>query len=117
MGNFIIAIILIAVLVLFTGINSFVICSVCDELLLLIDEEKIDEAKLLWEEKKDYLSLFVRDAEMDVVSAELNGAAEKISNEDGEAEFSLTDLKDAINELKHGEKPSFTNIFIIDRNV
>lgn len=114
MGNFAVAVILISLLLIFTGVNSFFICSVCDELILLVDEEKIDEAKQLWDEKKDYLSFFVRDAEIDVVSAEFNGASEKIANEDGEAELSITGLKDAINELKHGEKPSLLNIFIID---
>ena len=114
MGNFIIAVVLITLLLIFTGVNSFIISSICDELLSLVDEERIDEAKQLWEERKNYLSFFVRDAEIDVVSAEFNGASEKIANEDGEAELSITDLKDAINELKHGEKPTLANIFIID---
>lgn len=111
MGNFIVAVTLISLLLIFTGVNSFIVCSVCDELILLIEEENIDEAKRLWDEKKNYLSFFIRDAEIDVVSAEFNGASAKTANEDGEAESSIIDLKDAVNELMHGEKPTLHNIF------
>lgn len=116
MDNFIISIILLAAVLIFTGINSFVICGMVDEITELIDNDEFEKARELWEKRRNYISLFVRDAEIDVVNAEMNASGEGKENEDGEAELSVTDLKDALSELRHGEKPSLFNIFIVDRS-
>ena len=50
MNNFIVAIIILAVVIVFSVINSIYICSVCDDITALIDQNKLDEAKKLWEE-------------------------------------------------------------------
>ncbi len=116
MNNFIIAIISVLLIFAFITINSFVICDICDDLIDYVEKEQLESAKDLWEKKKFYLSLFIRDAEIDVVTAEFNGVLEKTSIEDGESELNTTSLIDALNELKHSEKPSFNNVFVIDIN-
>lgn len=109
MNNFIVAIIILAVVIVFSVINSIYICSVCDDITALIDQNKLDEAKKLWEEKKDYISYFVRDAEMDVVSSEAEAIGSDTPIEDGEAVGMR--FREAIGEIKDTEEFSLTNIF------
>ncbi len=114
MGNMIVACILIAFVVIFTCVNSYIVCNICDEMIKLIDSGKTEEAIAMWEEKKSYLSLIIRDSEIDVVSAEAELLGESISFEDGEAEQGRMRFREAISELINSEKPSFQNIFVID---
>ena len=103
MGNFIISITLIGVLLVLAGLNSFFICSTCDNLLSLIEENDFESARALWEKKRDIISLSVRDSEIDAVNSEF-------SKED----ISKSALSDAINELKHSEKTTLLNVFMVD---
>jgi len=111
MGNFIFATILLSAVLIFTAVNSVVICNFCDEMTALIDEGKTEEAIDYWKEKKNYIQIFIRDAEIDVVSAEADALGESISIEDGEVEMGKLRLREAITELKNCEKITFGNVF------
>lgn len=111
MENFIVAIVLLTVIIVFTAVNSFMICSICDEIIMLIDIGEIDKACELWNEKKSYLALFIRDAEIDVVESESSALSSEIPFEDGEAEAGKLRLREAVTELKNSEMPNFKNIF------
>ncbi len=111
MSNFVCAVILLSVALLFTGINSVIICNICDEMIELIDNGNAEKAKEIWYDRRDYLSFFIRDAEIDVVTAEAEAYSKEIAREDGEIEAAATSFRDAITELRHGELPSFLNVF------
>ncbi|MBQ3230955.1 MAG: hypothetical protein IJB49_08060 [Clostridia bacterium] len=117
MNNFIIAIILIAVAVIFTAVNSFYICSLCDEITALAESGKYGEAIALWEKKRDYIAFFIRDAEIDVVNSEADSLVKSYSLEDGEAEMAKMSFSEAISEIKHSEKLTLGSIFYIDTAV
>jgi len=111
MENFVIAVFLVSLTVIFVIINCFYICSVCDDIISLIDENKNDEARELWNKNKSYISIFVRDAEIDVVESEAEALEEETPQEDGEAPASAMKFREAILEIKNSEKPTFLNIF------
>ncbi len=111
MENFVISVILVSLMVIFTIFNCFYICSVCDEVIALIDENNTAEACRLWNEKRDYISIFVRDAEIDVVDSEAKALEEETPIEDGEAPASAIRFREAVMEIKDSEKPTFFNIF------
>lgn len=111
MSNFICAVTLIAVVIIFSVVNSVIICNICDELTRLLDEGNVEKARDLWESKKGYLSFFIRDAEIDVVSSEAAALGESIALEDGEAELGALRFREAVEELRHGELPNIFNIF------
>lgn len=111
MGNFVVAIVILSAVMIFTAVNSVIICNLCDEMIDLADKGEIERAKELWQEKKGYLGLFIRDAEIDVVTAELSRSEQSVAIEDGEAEAAIISLKDALEELKHSECPQILNIF------
>ncbi len=108
MGNFITALTILLLIIIFTVINSVYICSVCDDITSLIDEGKINEAKNLWNEKSGYISIFVRDAEIDVTMGEAENLNSETPIEDGEA---VLRFREAILEIKDSENPTFKNIF------
>ncbi len=110
MNNFIIACVILIAIVLFTGINSYIICDVCDEIISLIDSGKTDEAKDLWQSKRDYIAVFVRDAEVDVADSEAAALGEGISLEDGEAEMGKMRFREAISEIRDSEKFNLQDI-------
>lgn len=114
MENFIIAFLLIAIIAVFISINTYIICNVCEEMISLVESGDTASAKDLWDKKRGYIAVFVRDAEIDVVDAEMDKAEMPIANEDGEAENKNMALIDSIKELMNGEKPNFENIFIVD---
>lgn len=111
MGNFIFATVLLSLVLIFTAVNSVIICNLCDEMTALIDEGKTEEAIAYWKDKKNYIQTFVRDAEIDVVSAEADALGESISIEDGEVEMGKLRLREAISEVKNCEKMTFFNVF------
>lgn len=111
MENTILAFILIFIVLIFTGVNSFFICEICDKLIYLAEQEDINALENLWAEKRPYLSLFIRDAEIDSAEAEIKNLQTAIAFEDGETENAKISLTDAINELKNFEKLSFENLF------
>lgn len=111
MGNYICAIIILIIIVIFTAVNSFTVCNICDEMLSLIDENKLEAACELWREKRFYISLFVRDAEIDVVTAEAEEMDQSKVTEDGEAEAAKLRLREAIMEIKRSESFTFESIF------
>ncbi len=109
MNNFIVAVIILILIVGFTVFNSIYICSICDDIIAFIDEGRLKEAFLLWEEKKNYISYFVRDAEMDVVCAESQSLGSDTPIEDGEAVGMR--FREAIGEIKDAEEFLLANIF------
>lgn len=111
MRNLIVACILLASVVSFTAISSARVCSICDEMISLVDAGEIDKAGELWQKNCDYIAYFVRDAEIDVVTAELEGVYESFAVEDGEREAACVALRDAINEISHFERLSFRSVF------
>ena len=90
MSNFICAVTLIAVVIIFSVVNSVIICNICDELTRVLDEGN---------------------AEIDVVSSEAAALGESIALEDGEAELGALRFREAVEELRHGELPNIFNIF------
>lgn len=111
MENFVIAIILLIIIILFTALNSFFICRICDDIIAFIDIGDTENAYKLWKEKKSYLALFIRDAEIDVVDSEANALSEETPVEDGEAEAGKLRFRDAVKELRNSEFPNFDGIF------
>ena len=111
MGNMILACILLAFVLIFTVVNSVVICNICDEIILLIDENKTEDALYLWNSKKNYIQYFVRDAEIDVISAEVENLGESVALEDGEAEMGKLRLREAVAEIINSESMTFSNVF------
>ena len=111
MGNFICAVIIILALLLFVIINSVMICSICDDIIEFIDKGDTESAERLWSEKKNYISLFVRDAEIDVVTAEAEKLKKAIPPEDAEAETDAFALRDAIIEVKNSEFLNLQGLF------
>lgn len=111
MGNFISAAIILAIVVAFTGINSAFICNKCDEIIALNDAGNTEEAIALWNESKAYFAIFIRDAEIDVVSSEAESLGESVSLEDGEAELGRMRFSEAVKEIRDSEKIGLQNIF------
>ena len=48
MGNFIFASILLAAVIIFTAVNSFIICDICDDITACIDSGETERAFELW---------------------------------------------------------------------
>ena len=111
MGNFIWSVALLAFVIIFTAVNSVIICNICDDVISMIDAGLVEDACELWQEKQRYIAFFVRDAEIDVVNAEVKKTEEKIPFEDGEAEADIVSLRDAILEIKHSESITWDSIF------
>ena len=105
MENFVIAILFLSTILLFTVFNSIYICGICDDIIDMIDNGDISAAGELWQENQGYISFFVRDTEIDSVSAR----AEAIK-EGSEAE-SAQKLRSAVEELRDSEKATFRHIF------
>ena len=102
MGNFIIAVILIISVLLFTLVNGVIINNICDEALCLLSCGEYTRAAELLRKKTSYLSFFVRDSELDRMCDELDRL--EISLINGEAEPDLRALLNAINEIKDRER-------------
>jgi len=111
MGNFVLAIVILSIVILFTGVNSFVICDICEEIISLADNGYYEDACRKWEESSKYIAIFVRDAEIDVVNAEAKELKASLPFEDAEAEVGKMKFVDAVAEIIYSEKPSFQDIF------
>ena len=111
MGNFILASILLAFVIIFTAVNSFIVCGICDDITAYIDSGENEKAFELWNNKRKYISVFVRDAELDVVQAHVEKLTSETPLEDGEAESALLAFRDAVSEVYHSEYPTFYNVF------
>lgn len=111
MGNFIFATVLLSIVIIFTGVNSFIICELCDEMIELIDAGYTEEACAIWKENRTYISIFVRDAEIDVVNTEVEAMEGVSSIEDGEAEAGRMRLREAVAEILDSEKVSLADVF------
>lgn len=111
MGNFICSVILLTAVILFAVINSVIICNICGEMIDLAESGNISQAVAMWQEYKYYISYFVRDAEIDVVSAEADALGDSIELEDGEAEIGALRFKEAVTEIINSEKMTFGNVF------
>ncbi len=101
MRNFICAVLLLVFVFVFVGINSFIICRDVNEMIGLIDAGSVEEAICLWEEKRDYIAIFVRDAEIDAVDTVI------VNNSDDIAQR----LREAVEEVKNGEMLSLQSVF------
>ncbi len=110
MGNLITGCILIAFVIAFTSLSSFIVVSTCEEIIALVDSGDIDSALQLWNRRACFISLFVRDAEIDVVTGAFENS-DKFPLEDGERETANTELCDAIKEIIDFERISFYSVF------
>ncbi len=110
MENLIIAVVLSALIIIFTIFNSFYLCNTCDEIIRLIDNKQFPEARDLWEKKRNYISLFIRDGEIDLVDSEIQALEQSLCEGD-DLSYMGTKFKEAVYEILHSEKPSFFNIF------
>lgn len=111
MENFVISVIIISAVVIFVIFNSFTICGICDDITDLIDSGNTKEAVSLWESKRGYISVFVRDVEIDHVDGYSDYFGKNQDTNDAESEAKRIDLKNAVDEIKNSELPNFTNIF------
>ena len=108
MRNFIVAAILLTLAIGFTVTNSIIICNTCDEMLEAIDSGDTERAVKTWEGRRDYISIFSRDSEIDAINAEID----KIGFD--KSEENAARLYEVISELKDSEKIGVLNIFRID---
>lgn len=109
MRNFIIAVIILTVIIIFTVFNSIYICSICDDMIFLIDADNLQDAVTLWNENKDYISYFVHDSKIDTAIAESDTFGSDFRNKD-DAEIKIR-FREAICEIKDTEKSLPENIF------
>ena len=103
MNNFIVALVIIALITAFVFINGYIITSNCEDMISLIEEGQVESAFEIWEEKKEYFSLFIKDSEIDTVAREFY----KIK---GDTSLATEALVSAIEELKCGERAEIVNI-------
>ena len=104
MGNFICATVILILMIIFISVNSVIVCNICDDITALIDAGEIEHAAELWQEKMNYIALFVRDAEIDVVTAEAMKIEEATPIEDAEAAPDSLAFRDAVAEVKNSER-------------
>ena len=104
MGNFIFTTVILVLMVIFISINSVIVCNICDDITALIDAGFLEEAAQRWQEKKNYIALFVRDAEIDVVTAEAMKIQQATPIEDAEAAPDSMAFREAISEVKNSER-------------
>ncbi len=110
MGNFICATVILILMIIFISVNSVIICNICDDITALIDTGEIEEAVKLWQEKKNYIALFVRDAEIDVVTAEASKIEQSTPIEDTEADPDSLGFREAVSEVKNSERFSWQGL-------
>lgn len=97
MENFICAVTLIIIIFIFVTVNSLIICNLCDKIIALAEGGDLSGAVSLWEEKKDYISFFAHDSNIDSVCQAANIGAKE--------------LCDALREIREAEYLSVKNIF------
>lgn len=103
MENFIIAVLIVAFIIVFSVINCVKITNLCEDMISLTEEGYFNIAYDLWQENKRYLSLFIHDPEID--------EADAIFNTIKRGEWESTDrLIEALTELTDSEKPIFINL-------
>lgn len=110
MGNLITGCILIAFVIAFTSLSSFIVVSTCEEIIALVESNDTENALKLWNRRAGFISLFARDAEIDVVTAAFENT-DKFPLEDGEREAAHTELCDALMEIIDFERISFYSVF------
>lgn len=103
MENFIIAILTVAVIIVFSVINCVKITNLCEEMIALTEEGYFNIAYDLWQENKVYLSLFIHDPEIDE-------ADEVFRMVEGGDSDSTERLIEVLRELLDSEKPLLVNL-------
>ncbi len=106
MGNFIISLVLVSIIVIFICFNCFYISSVCDDILALIDQNEFQEACEIWNRSKNYISIFVRDSEIDIADSNIEDFSES-----GNEYYIEVYFRQSVLEIKDSEVPIFINIF------
>ncbi|MBO5767490.1 MAG: hypothetical protein J6R45_02470 [Clostridia bacterium] len=104
MDNFVIAIILLVLVFVFTAASGVLISSLCDRIIGLCDSGSVKEALSLWNEYKNAVSFFVRDSEIDTADT----FASKFESGDASA---LPRFIESISEIKATERFGFLNLF------
>ena len=104
MGNFVYALIILALIIIFTAVNSVIICNICDDITALIEENCVEVACGVWEDNRKYISLFVRDTEIDLVDTAIRQI--NTQNPDGKNFFI-----EAVNEVRRSESIYWDCIF------
>ncbi len=104
MGNFIYAVIILVLIIVFTAVNSVIICNICDDIIGLIEEDSIDIARGIWENNRKYISIFVRDTEIDLVDTAIRQIETQIPD-------SKVLFKEAVNEVRRSESVDWDCIF------
>ena len=81
-------------------------------MIALVEDKKYDEAFELWDEKRDYLSIFLRDNEIDNADLHLRELlAAYNAGEKDVIDEKHVDLIDAVMEIKINETLNLTGIF------
>lgn len=103
MDNLIVAAVILLFVIIFTAVNAFIICGICDEIIALVDKGELNSALALWEDKRLYISLFVRDAEIDAADC-----AHFTAPND---ETAASRFRESICEIRDTEHLCFSNVF------
>ena len=106
MRNFICAVILLFAVITIASVNSFFILDIFDDMLNLIERGDANAAIELWERKEKYVSLFIRDSEIDLINRDILYYRLYGESKENEKRLIFT-----INELKESEKINFFNVF------
>lgn len=114
MRNFIAAVIIILLVAGAAVINSARIRSVCSELDSLLAAGDYNAAPQKWEKERAYLSLFIRDGEIDAADMHMRGLALAVgrNDKDGALEH-LAGARDALAEIINYETVSIGSIFCV----
>ncbi len=110
MGNFKCAIVILALTILLVFVNSVIIHNICDNIISLAENGQTEEAKSLWEKRKDYISFFTRDVEVDLVEA----AAQKMNTEGVEkadAQMHIFAFCEGVSEIRDTNHLNWYNLF------
>ena len=114
MRNFIAAVIIILFVAGAAAFNSARIKSVCSELDSLLAAGEYSAAPEKWEKERAYLSLFIRDAEIDAADLHMRGLALAVGRIDKDgAQDHLAGASDALAEIINCETVSFGSVFCV----
>ena len=110
MKNLVISCILIAIVIIFTIFSTLFTVKTCEKMLVLIDSGEVETAIELWEKREIFISLFIRDVEINSLNQAISFYRLRELQILNESEI-VTTMKNAINEICELEKISFDSVF------
>ena len=116
MRNTVLAFIIVFAITCMIIANSANITRICRETGALIDSGNYREAAEKWERSRDYLSLFLRDAEIDAADLHARGLMAALDSGSANAEEHAVGFRDALEEIIACETVSFLGVFRVDNS-